>query len=127
MFLPAEDKYSNTYYSADGAPKGDEQPVNNFSAFQVYAFQPHQARVFYTFFCMATPLVSGRNEVGFNCVPEGYSAYRYLEQAGAEGVVTIQHYNKETGRFETASLINGDTFGIDFPIEEGVGFIVFVE
>lgn len=127
MFSPADNKYFVTFYDAAGTPKGDEKPVNNFSAIQVYAVQPHQARVFYTSFCQETPLVVGRNEVGFNCVPEGYSAYNYLTRTEADGVVSIQRFNNETGLFETASLKNGNPVGIDFPIKEGEGFIVFVK
>ena len=48
----------------------------------------------------------------------------YLEQSGK--VISIQHYNKETGIFETA-IDNGDgvPHGVDFAIQPGDGYLIY--
>jgi len=126
-YSPTSGTYSVSFYDTEGNPAGDDGMVTNFWALQVYAKQQQDARFFYTSLCQHTPLIKGRNEAGFNCIPPGYSAYKFLQDIGQSAVVSVQRFNKITGLFETASFKDGAPVGVDFPMQEGEGYIVFMK
>jgi len=127
-YSPTSGTYSVSFYDTEGNPAGDDGMVTNFWALQVYAKQQQDARFFYTSLCQQpTPLIKGRNEAGFNCIPPGYSAYTFLQDIGQSAVVSVQRFNKITGLFETASFKDSAPVGVDFPMQEGEGYLVFMK
>jgi len=50
-----------------------------------------------------------------------------LQDVGETAVISIQRLNKETGLFETALFKDGAAIGVDFPVVEGEGYIVFMK
>jgi hypothetical protein len=69
----------------------------------------------------------GLNLRGFACAPSGYSAYDMLVQLEAEHVTSIQGYDPSWGVFETASFTGSGPAGIDFPIVNGHGYLIYMK
>ena len=75
--------------------------------------------------CTGIQLNPGVNVVGLTCVPQGTTAFGLLGALGGNSFVgSVQHYNKETGRFETATYQNGVPSGVDFPITNNAAYVV---
>jgi hypothetical protein len=127
-YSPSTGDYFTTFYGADGNPAGDDRPVKNYFSIQIHAKNGKQHTFYYRTACGGTPLIAGKNEAGFNCPPNNYSAYVLLQDVGSAKAVSIQRYNVETGMFETASFKDDGTMaGIDFTIKEGEGYNVFMK
>ena len=75
--------------------------------------------------CNDINLVQGLNLIGLSCVPDNYSAYDLLQTMGGESAVSsIQRFNKQTGRFETATFQGADPVGVDFQINNTESYLV---
>ena len=78
--------------------------------------------------CKIPILQHGFNLIGISCSASGYSAFDFLSHYGSGQVSSIQRYAIEKGAFETASFgLDNSLFGIDFPIQPGEGYFVFME
>ncbi len=42
-------------------------------------------------------------------------------------VSSIQRFNPETGKYETAGYHNGQVVGVDFPIKPGEGYLIHMK
>lgn len=127
-YSPSTGNYFITQYDAQGNPVGDDRPVRNYFASQVYAGLTKEKRLYYRTACGSTPLIAGKNEAGFNCPPDGYSAYDLLQSIGAEKAVSIQRFNTDAGMIETAAFKeDGTPAGVDFEIKQGEGYTVFMK
>ncbi len=74
--------------------------------------------------CPLVQTKAGFNLIGVPCPPAGYSAFDLLTALGG-GAVSVKQYNRETAAFEVAIANVGNTAsGIDFPIVNGVGYII---
>ena len=70
-------------------------------------------------------LVSGLNVVTFPSIPEGFSAHLLIDQIDIPGAISsIQRFNRETGRFETAVYDQNTPSGFNFPIQRGETYII---
>ena len=58
-----------------------------------------------------------------------YTLLGYLDtQAGGNDVAdSIKRYNRQTGKWETASWFTGQPAGIDFPIEPGQAYLIYMK
>lgn len=75
--------------------------------------------------CLAIDLDAGMNVIGFRCVPPNYSAFKMILDLGnANRVATIQRFNSNTGRYETATYKDGQPAGNDFNIVLGEAYLV---
>jgi hypothetical protein len=73
----------------------------------------------------ARDLTSGVNLIGFVSVPDGYSASALLQAIGdATIAASVRRFNRETGRFETVTYVEGQSVGPDFDIERGTGYVI---
>ena len=88
----------------------------------VYTMKEKQM-VFDTITCTQPVFKEGTNLIGISCPAEGYSAYQFLSEYGAEGVDTVFRYSPVKGVFETASIgLEGTPVGVDFAIVSGEGY-----
>ncbi len=69
---------------------------------------------------------SGVNLVGFATPSPALDAFQLLRNMSVNAVASIQHFNRETERFDTAANHNGEPVGNNFPIVEGEGYVMFV-
>ncbi len=95
----------------------------------VYARQEKEVN-FTSMLCGSHDLTPGMNVVGFACPPDGYSAFDLLDALGADNAFSIQRFNADTGKFETAAfdIENGNQIsGVDFTIVSGEGYIVYMK
>jgi len=75
--------------------------------------------------CPVTNLNAGINIIGIRCIPPGYTSFQMLSQIGNDTVVSsIQKYNIQTGRYETAIYVNDVPSGDAFLIQHGEAYIV---
>jgi hypothetical protein len=75
--------------------------------------------------CPEFNLKTGTNWAGTPCQTVNASAFTLLKAIGDESFVSsIQRYNTDTGKFETASYLNGQPVGVNFPIKAGEGYII---
>ena len=96
----------------------------------IYARLNHTV-IFTSQYCHKWNLQQGANLVGSGgCIPESLTAQQLLadSELGAANVFSIQRFNPETGEFETRSFDDdGNQQGIDFPIETGVGYLIYMK
>jgi len=74
-------------------------------------------------------LKKGLNFVGLPIARSGqnYTAFSLLQKIGGETVVTsIQQFDMGRGVFESAAYVNGVPVGVDFPIQPGEGYIIYM-
>ena len=56
------------------------------------------------------------------------TAFQILQAIGDETVISsIQRFNPDTGKFETAGYLNGQIVGVDFPISTGEGYFIYMK
>ena len=68
------------------------------------------------------------NLKGFCCPGSGYSAFELLKGIGSAGITSIQRFNTDTGRLETAAFnADRELCGVDFKIVPGEGFFVEIK
>ncbi len=69
----------------------------------------------------------GVNLVGFNPVLPYYRAFDLLKRIGQPDTVTsLRHFDRDTGRYQTALQTAGGTAGENFRILPGEGYLVFM-
>lgn len=72
-------------------------------------------------------LVAGPNHMVFPDPPAGLDAFTVLSTIGDETVVSgIQRFNSTMGSFETAIYTGTNITGINFAIESGISYLVFM-
>ena len=77
--------------------------------------------------CPAWNLKAGLNLVGSLCTPQGTTAHALLFELGGESKVSsIVRFNSLTGRFESAVYVDGEEAGLDFPIVNGQGYLIYM-
>ena len=75
--------------------------------------------------CSSYDLMQGTNIMGFACIPDGYSAFKLLNDLGVAAVASVQRFNPDDGKFESAAFDqNGSPVGVDFLITRGEGYII---
>jgi len=78
--------------------------------------------------CPALTLTPGINLIGHAQPPADFRCFDFLNDLGTGKVTAIQRFNTITGAFETCIFAdNGNgpqPAGVDFPIAQGVGYIV---
>lgn len=67
--------------------------------------------------CTALNLSAGANVFSYSCFPDHYSAYRLIREVGAANISAVRVLDSETGRWEVASVVNGQITGEDFNIQ----------
>ena len=78
--------------------------------------------------CAAQDLGVGLNLVGFACAGESYGAFDLLNALGMASASSVQRYDTEAGRFETALFDStGDPAGVNFPIVPGEGYLLHMK
>lgn len=75
--------------------------------------------------CSSYDLMQGTNIQGFVCIPDGYSAFKLLDDLGVAAIASVQRFNPEDGKFESAAFDqNNSPVGVDFLITRGEGYII---
>jgi hypothetical protein len=78
--------------------------------------------------CPVYDLKTGINWAVTPCESQNASAFAILEELGGETFVSsIQRHNTYTGKFETASYLNGQPAGVNFPIKAGEGYFIYMK
>ena len=73
----------------------------------------------------AVDLNAGINIVGFSAIPAGYDAYQVLQALGDPNTVaSISHFNRDTGRYETAVYYADTVNGSRFQIQRGEAYLI---
>jgi hypothetical protein len=92
----------------------------------IYIYAKHgRTIVFTSLLKQAIDLKQGLNLVGIADPPTDYSAYDVLTNMGADRVRSMQHYNPQSGSFETAGFDeDGNLHGTDFTIATGEGYTI---
>jgi hypothetical protein len=101
-----------------------EGPATDLGGLIIYAKQDATLE-FSSKYCPVWNLLPGVNLVGSPCVPAGLTAFQLLQAIGDEAVVSsIQRFNRDSGRFETAAYVEGLPAGKDFPIVASEAYFV---
>ncbi len=66
--------------------------------------------------CPAMDLTSGKNVFNYPCFPDNYTAFKLILEIGIDKINSLRFLNSETGRWETASVINNNIVGSNFSI-----------
>lgn len=66
--------------------------------------------------CDTIDLEAGVNVFSFTCFPDNYSAYKLLRELGTSNVTAVRLLNSETGKWQVASVVDGNIVGEDFAI-----------
>ena len=73
--------------------------------------------------CPTLNLRKGPNLIATPCAPADYGAYDFLRAAGgAAAISSVQRFNREMGRFGTASYRGEQLYGDDFPMVPGEAY-----
>ena len=73
-------------------------------------------------------LNSGFNIVPILNAPASYTSYDLLWDLGSpEEVTSIQKFDQETGTFDTTSHANGSPTGVEFSINNGEAYIIYMK
>lgn len=93
----------------------------------VYALKEKHVH-FTSITCEPADFKQGMNVVGFTCPPDGYTAYQLLNDLGSENILSVQRFNNDTGRFESAGYDDsGQIIGKDFMIVNGEGYFIYMK
>jgi hypothetical protein len=115
-------------YDASGNSTGDNFTLTNVDGLIIYGKDDNTISVNSFAACPSLDLKAGMNIVGAPCALADTTAFQLLQKIGNESVVSgIQRYNPETGKFETASYLNGQTVGVNFPIRAGEGYFIYMK
>jgi hypothetical protein len=126
------DRISSTYktvkYSASGDPTGENFEIVNGAGYIVYSKVEKNIDLIFRKDCSVIDLYKGINITGISCDQVSMTAYNLLQKIGDETVVSnIQRFNDDTGKFETAGYLNGQTVGVNFPIKAGEGYFIYMK
>ena len=122
--------YKKVTYT-DGIPAGDniDLPIAP-NGLNLVIYADHDATInFDSEFCPAWDLFAGVNLVGTPCLPGGTTAFALLtaitNHAGAwDAVISLQHFNRVSGSFETSINASTGAIGVDFAIDPGEALII---
>ncbi len=121
-------RFRKAGYDALGNPSGDNFMLTNVDGLIVYGKADKTISVNSFAACPSLNLTIGINIIGIPCVPANMKAYQLLQKIGNDTVVySIQRYNNDTGKFETASYLNGQPVGINFPIKASEGYFILMK
>ncbi|MBI5410351.1 MAG: hypothetical protein HZA14_13400 [Nitrospirae bacterium] len=121
-------KYETVKYNGSGEPDGDNFAIVNGEGYIVYSKVIKSESLIFERDCSAIDLSAGMNLVGLSCLPEKITAFQLLQAIGDETVASsIQRFNAETGKFETASYLNGQPAGVNFPVKAVEGYFIFMK
>jgi hypothetical protein len=112
------------FFNQSGIASGDNFPIVTGEGLVIYLKENMDIGLSQNN-CPDFNLKTGVNWAGTPCQTVNASAFALLKAIGDETFVSsIQRYNTDTGKFETASYLNGQTIGINFPIKAGEGYII---
>lgn len=78
--------------------------------------------------CEGLSLDAGVNVIGLNCVPQATTAYQLLELLGGPTEVSsVQRYDRETSRFQSATYEAGMPAGSDFALTNNEAYVVHMK
>ena len=129
VFDPNNQTFTEFGYDQTGQPYGQNF---NFESGQdlwgliIYA-KKDASLPLTSLYCPTWDLNPGMNLFGTPCAAPGMSAFELLKRIGDETVVSsIQRFNPDTGRFETAVYKDGQPAGVDFQIIPGEGIFIYM-
>jgi hypothetical protein len=115
-------------YDASGNSTGDNFTLTNVDGLIVYSKADKTIPVNSFVTCPSLNLTAGVNLTGTPCASTNLKAYQLLQKIGDDTAVSgIQRFNPVTGKFETASYINGQPAGVNFPIKAGEGYFIYMK
>ncbi len=115
-------------YNASGEPEGEDFEIVNGEGLIIYSKVEKDVDLYFTKDCPGIDLLEGVNIVGIFCASPDMTAFQLLINLGSANVSSIQRFNPTTGEFETAGYgLSGQCVGVDFPIEAGEGYFVFMK
>jgi hypothetical protein len=115
------------YYKPDGSKGGDNFPMIAGEGLVVYVKENMDIQMSQNT-CPVYDLKTGTNWAGTPCDSQNASAFAIFEALGGEAFVSsIQRYNTDTGKFETASYLNSQPTGINFVIKAGEGYFIYMK
>lgn len=122
-YNPVTGRYERVFWQ-NGIVTGINFPIQRGEAYLVHL----QSGINITFEGVQNcPLVNtkaGFNLIGIPCPPPGYSAFDLLTTLGGSAV-SVRQYKPDTATFETAiANVGSAASGDDFPIVNGVGYMV---
>jgi hypothetical protein len=120
--------YKEVRYNASGTPEGDNVELINGEGYIVYSKAAKTVDLIFSDQCSVTGLKSGVNLIGPPCVSVSMTAYQLLQQIGDDIFVSsVQRFNAEIGKFETAGYLSGQPAGVDFQIKAGEGYFIYMK
>ncbi len=129
LFITVTRTFAESWYDT-GILIGDNPPLSpgdNPNLVLYVKNGPHLIDIA-TRYCVSYDLTAGVNMIGSGCIPEGLTAFTLLQDIGTDMVVSsIQRFNTQTSKFETAAYRDGYPVGNDFPIVVGASYIVFMK
>ncbi len=66
--------------------------------------------------CTTLNLAAGINAFSYSCFPDQYSSYQLIRELSVENINAVRALDSDTGRWQVASVINGQIVGEDFKI-----------
>lgn len=127
---PSGQTFNELGYNQTGQFYGQNfslESSQSLAGFIVYAKQD-ASFTFTSRYCPTWSLRVGTNLVGTPCAAQGMTAFQLLEKIRNEAMISsIQRFNPDTGRFETAVYENGQPVGVDFPIVAGEGYFIHMK
>jgi len=66
--------------------------------------------------CASSALSAGVNVLANQCIPDGYTAYRLIENVGVDNVKAVRLLNSQTGRWQVATTGDESIIGENFLI-----------
>jgi microsomal dipeptidase-like Zn-dependent dipeptidase len=120
--------YMEVKYNASGELVGKDYELVNGEGYIVYSKVQKTVVLPFSNKCSVTGLSKGVNLIGAPCVSVKMTAYKLIQKLGDDmGVYSLQRFNAETGKFETADYLNGQPAGVDFPIKDGEGYFIYMK
>lgn len=113
-------------YRSNGTMAGDNFTITAGDGLIVYALRDIAVDLLQDV-CPLFNLSAGTNWVGTPCLPEHQTAFSVLQALGSASAISLQGFNPETGKFETAAYRNSQIVGTDFPIEGNRGYILHMK
>jgi hypothetical protein len=121
-------RYKDVRYNASGEPEGEDYELVNGEGYIVYSKAAKTVDLVFSDQCSVTGLKRGVNLIGTPCVSVNMTAYQLLQKIGDDTVVySVQRFNAETGKFETAGYLTGQPSGVDFLIKAGEGYFIYMK
>jgi len=119
----ANGNVQEAFYNPDGSIGGINFSMAAGEGIIVYALEDMEIEVPNNT-CPLFDLKAGTNWAGTPCKLNNTSAWSMLQSIGSSNAISIQQFNPVTGRFESAGFLNGQTVGVDFPLDAGKGYFI---